>query len=88
VCVHGRLVVSGPIADLTRLYPLIPLPSICSLARPASLLGFHAAVSRIALVSPERARQIEGILARLAQSGQLRGRVTENQLIDLLEQVR
>ena len=45
-------------------------------------------VSRISLVSPERSRQIEGILVRMAQSGQLRGRVSENQLIELLEQVR
>ncbi|RDB21255.1 Programmed cell death protein 5 [Hypsizygus marmoreus] len=45
-------------------------------------------LSRIALVSPERSKQIEGILVRMAQSGQLRGRVTENQLIELLEQVR
>lgn len=44
-------------------------------------------VSRIALVSPERAKQIEAILFRMAQSGQLRGRVTETQLIGLLEQV-
>lgn len=44
-------------------------------------------VSRIALVSQERARQIEAILLRMAQSGQLRGRVTEEQLIDLLEKV-
>ncbi|EIM90284.1 DNA-binding TFAR19-like protein [Stereum hirsutum FP-91666 SS1] len=43
-------------------------------------------LSRISLVSPERSRQIEGILLRMAQSGQLRGRVSENQLIDLLEQ--
>ena len=42
-------------------------------------------VSRIALVSQDRARQIEAILLRMAQSGQLRGRVTEQQLIDLLE---
>ncbi|KAL0947461.1 hypothetical protein HGRIS_013568 [Hohenbuehelia grisea] len=44
-------------------------------------------LSRIALVSVERSRQIEGILLRMAQSGQLRGRVTEAQLIDLLEQM-
>ncbi|KAI0345198.1 DNA-binding TFAR19-related protein [Trametopsis cervina] len=42
-------------------------------------------LSRIALVSQDRARQIEAILLRMAQSGQLRGRVTEEQLIDLLE---
>ncbi|KAK7035742.1 PDCD5-related protein [Favolaschia claudopus] len=44
-------------------------------------------LSRIALVSPERSKQIEGILMRMVQSGQLRGRVSENQLIDLLEQM-
>ncbi|KAL0580437.1 hypothetical protein V5O48_001590 [Marasmius crinis-equi] len=44
-------------------------------------------LSRISLVSPERSRQIEGILLRMAQSGQLRGRVSENQLIELLEQM-
>lgn len=49
-------------------------------------LGFDS-VSRIALVSPQRSQQIEGILLRMAQSGQLRGRITENQLIELLEQV-
>lgn len=45
-------------------------------------------VSRIALVSPERAKQIEEILLRMAQSGQLRGRVSEEQLIGFLDQVR
>ncbi|KAG5646692.1 hypothetical protein DXG03_002682 [Asterophora parasitica] len=49
--------------------------------------GTLDAVSRIALVSPERSKQIEGILLRMAQSGQLRGKVTENQLIELLEQM-
>ncbi|PPQ86880.1 hypothetical protein CVT25_012599 [Psilocybe cyanescens] len=44
-------------------------------------------LSRIALVSPERSQQIETILIRMAQSGQLRGRVTEAQLIDLLNQM-
>jgi len=43
-------------------------------------------LSRIALVSPERSRHIEEILLRLMQSGQLRGRVSEQQLIELLEQ--
>jgi len=44
-------------------------------------------LSRIALVSPDRSKQIEMILVRMAQSGQLRGRVTEEQLIDLLDQM-
>jgi len=43
-------------------------------------------LSRIALVNPQLSNQIEGILLRMAQSGQLRGRVTETQLIGLLDQ--
>ncbi|KAH9048243.1 DNA-binding TFAR19-related protein [Lactarius hengduanensis] len=43
-------------------------------------------LSRISLVSPARSKQIESILLRMAQSGQLRGRVNEEQLINLLEQ--
>ncbi|PCH38441.1 DNA-binding TFAR19-related protein [Wolfiporia cocos MD-104 SS10] len=43
-------------------------------------------LARIALVSPQRSQQIEGILLRMAQTGQLRGRVSEDQLIGLLEQ--
>ncbi|GAA5991345.1 hypothetical protein JCM5350_006991 [Sporobolomyces pararoseus] len=39
------------------------------------------------LVKPERARAIEQLLMRMAQSGQLRGRVSEEQLIDVLDQV-
>lgn len=45
-------------------------------------------MSRIALVKPDRARAIEQLLMRMAQSGQLRGRVSEDQLIDVLDQVR
>lgn len=52
-----------------------------------SLFNVPWTVSRIALVSPERSRQIETIIMRMAQSGQLRERVSEKQLIDLLDQV-
>ncbi|PRQ77914.1 hypothetical protein AAT19DRAFT_8982 [Rhodotorula toruloides] len=45
------------------------------------------AVSRIALVKPERAKSIEQLLMRMAQSGQIRGKVSEDQLIDVLDQV-
>ncbi|KAL4075412.1 PDCD5-related protein [Scleroderma yunnanense] len=44
-------------------------------------------LSRIALVSPERSRQIEVLLLRMVQGGQLRGKVSESQLIELLEQL-
>ncbi|KAF8590469.1 hypothetical protein K439DRAFT_1403538 [Ramaria rubella] len=43
-------------------------------------------LARIALVSPTRSHQVEGILLRMAQTGQLRGRVSEEQLIGLLQQ--
>lgn len=62
--------------------PLKCLYHACEL-QPSTI---HCSVSRIALVSTDRARQIEAMLLRLAQTGQLRGRVTEQQLIDLLEQ--
>ncbi|EPQ58574.1 DNA-binding TFAR19-like protein [Gloeophyllum trabeum ATCC 11539] len=44
-------------------------------------------LARIALVSAERSRQVESILLRMAQTGQLRGRVSEQQLIELLDQM-
>lgn len=44
-------------------------------------------MARITLVSQDRARQIEAIILRMYQMGQLT-KVTEDQLIRLLEQVR
>ena len=43
-------------------------------------------VNRIALVKPEKARQVEDALLRAAQMRQLGGRVSEEQLIGMLEQ--
>ena len=61
---------------------------ICSSFSHTQILVAHSCpVSRIALVSPDRSKQIETILLRMAQSGQLRNRVSEEQLIDLLNQV-
>jgi len=64
---------------------------MCVLSKPtvSSLLicPSERPVSRIALVSPERSKEIETILLKMAQTGQLRGQVTEEQLIDLLDQV-
>ncbi|KAG9034378.1 hypothetical protein FRB95_013286 [Tulasnella sp. JGI-2019a] len=48
--------------------------------------GARERLSRIALVNPGLSSQMEGILVRMAQTGQLRQRVTEEQLIGLLEQ--
>ncbi|KAI8608951.1 PDCD5-related protein [Chytriomyces sp. MP71] len=44
-------------------------------------------LARISIVKPEKARAVEDLLIRMAQSGQLRGKVNENMLIDLLEQL-
>jgi programmed cell death protein 5 len=44
-------------------------------------------VSRIALVRPQRAQGIEDLLMRMAKGGQLRGQVSEEQLIGVLDQV-
>lgn len=37
---------------------------------------------------PQKARAIQDLLIRMMQSGQLRGQITEDQLIDVLDQVR
>ncbi|WFD28121.1 hypothetical protein MNAN1_003127 [Malassezia nana] len=44
-------------------------------------------VSRIALVKPQKAAAISDILLQMARSGQVRQRVSEEQLIMLLDQV-
>ena len=38
-------------------------------------------------MKPQKAREITDLLIRMAQSGQIRGRITEDQLIGLLDQV-
>eukprot|EP00123_Amoebidium_parasiticum_P007465 comp18140_c1_seq1/m.18877 comp18140_c1_seq1/g.18877 ORF comp18140_c1_seq1/g.18877 comp18140_c1_seq1/m.18877 type:complete len:132 (-) comp18140_c1_seq1:272-667(-) len=47
----------------------------------------RARLGRIAVIKPEKARGVEDMLIRLAQSGQLGGKVDEQQLIGLLDQV-
>mmetsp|Transcript_18604 Transcript_18604/g.52015 ORF Transcript_18604/g.52015 Transcript_18604/m.52015 type:complete len:127 (+) Transcript_18604:91-471(+) len=45
-------------------------------------------LSRIALVKPDKARGVENMILQMAQRGQLGGaRVSEEQLISLLEQI-
>ncbi|KAF9148705.1 hypothetical protein BG015_009545 [Linnemannia schmuckeri] len=44
-------------------------------------------LSRIAMVKADKARAVEGLLIRMAQGGQVRAKITEKQLIELLEQV-
>ncbi|KAF9374596.1 hypothetical protein CPB97_012010 [Podila verticillata] len=44
-------------------------------------------LSRIAIVKADKARAVEDLLIRMAQGGQVRSKITEKQLIELLEQV-
>ncbi|KAE8212877.1 hypothetical protein CF327_g3532 [Tilletia walkeri] len=44
-------------------------------------------LSRINLVKPGKARAIQDMLIRMAQQGQIRSKISEAQLIDLLDQV-
>ncbi|KAF9931126.1 Programmed cell death protein 5 [Linnemannia zychae] len=44
-------------------------------------------LSRIAIVKADKARAVEDLLIRMAQGGQVRAKITEKQLIELLEQV-
>mmetsp|Transcript_16893 Transcript_16893/g.43688 ORF Transcript_16893/g.43688 Transcript_16893/m.43688 type:complete len:109 (-) Transcript_16893:281-607(-) len=47
----------------------------------------RARLSRIALVKEDKARKVEEAIIKMAQVGQLRGKVDEPQLIRILEQV-
>jgi programmed cell death protein 5 len=42
---------------------------------------------RIAIVKPDRARSVEDLIIRMAQSGQVRQRITEPELVGLLEEI-
>ncbi|KAJ3392331.1 hypothetical protein HDU84_004295 [Entophlyctis sp. JEL0112] len=53
----------------------------------ARLVNARERLSRISIVKAEKARAVEDLLLRMAQSGQLRGKISENMLIDLLEQL-
>ncbi|KAH6576477.1 hypothetical protein BASA50_006762 [Batrachochytrium salamandrivorans] len=44
-------------------------------------------LARIKIVKSDKARAVEDMLMRMAQTGQIRGKVGEPQLIDLLEQI-
>ncbi|KAI9220984.1 PDCD5-related protein [Blastocladiella britannica] len=41
-------------------------------------------LARIAIVKPQHARSVEDAVLRMAQSGQLQGKITEQRLIELL----
>ncbi|TPX38984.1 hypothetical protein SeLEV6574_g07475, partial [Synchytrium endobioticum] len=44
-------------------------------------------LARISIVKAEKARAVEDLLIRMAQTGQLRAKVNQQQLIDMLEQI-
>ena len=44
-----------------------------------------ARLGRLAMVKPQKARQVEEYLLNMARSGRLQGKVTEQALIELLE---
>ncbi|KAI9593918.1 PDCD5-related protein [Syncephalis fuscata] len=44
-------------------------------------------LARIAMVKPDKARAMEDLLIRMARGGQLRGQITEKQLVELLENI-
>ena len=44
-------------------------------------------LSRIAIVKPEKAQALENMILQAAQRGQLGGKVTEDSLIKMLEQI-
>lgn len=48
---------------------------------------FISKVARINMVKADKARAVEDLLIRMAQSGQLRSKVSEKQLIELLGQI-
>ncbi|RUS13704.1 hypothetical protein BC937DRAFT_94901, partial [Endogone sp. FLAS-F59071] len=55
----------------------------------SNLLPLHSPfpVARVQMVKAKKARAVEDLLIRMAQGGQLRQKITETQLIDLLGQI-
>jgi programmed cell death protein 5 len=49
--------------------------------------GARARLNSIALVKPDKAKSVEMMLIRMAQSGQISGKVGEGQLVELLERI-
>ncbi|XP_077982818.1 programmed cell death protein 5-like [Glandiceps talaboti] len=47
----------------------------------------RARLNSIALVKPEKAKMVESMLLQMAQRGQIQGKLSEGELIDLLERV-
>ena len=59
----------------------------CYFAKFVCLVLVFYVVARIALVKPDKARAIEDMIINAARRGAIGEKVTEERLIDLLEQV-
>ncbi|PFX32301.1 programmed cell death protein 5-like [Stylophora pistillata] len=49
--------------------------------------GARARLNSIALVKPEKAKMMESMLIQMARSGQIAGKLSESQLVSLLQEV-
>lgn len=49
--------------------------------------GARARLNSIALVKPEKAKMMEGMLIQMARSGQIAGKLSESQLVSLLKDI-
>ncbi|KAM7450264.1 Programmed cell death protein 5 [Porites harrisoni] len=47
----------------------------------------RARLNSIALVKPEKAKMMEGMLIQMARTGQIAGKLSESQLVSLLQEV-
>jgi programmed cell death protein 5 len=57
-------------------------------ARERCILYYSSIVARIKIVKEQKANAVEEMIVKMAQSGQIREKVSEKQLIDLLEQLQ
>eukprot|EP00127_Corallochytrium_limacisporum_P003965 Clim_evm14s156 gene=Clim_evmTU14s156 len=47
----------------------------------------RARLNTIAMVKPEKAKELEGMIVSMARGGRLAGKLTEKQLVSMLEQI-
>lgn len=73
--------------NLHLLFFKLPIPSSSQAIGFVTVFLADAAVSRISLTRPQLASQVEELLVRMGQGGQIRGKVSDEQLKQLLEQV-
>jgi len=77
-----------PDARERREFHLLDVGAIHEGADDLFILPSPPPVARINLTRPQISRQVQSILLRMAQGGQLRGKVSDDQLVGLLEQAQ